>query len=170
MGRKGNRMRTFDYQVLPNELLQPELMNLVSAIHEYKGKQDLFIEAKPDILQAMLEVARIQSTGASNRIEGIFTSDERLRALVNARVEPRNRSEQAIAGYREVLSLIHDSYDHIVPRVNVLLQLHRDLYRFSPSSLGGRFKAADNTITETDAQGQSEVRFQPLSGRFVQLA
>jgi len=161
--RKETKVRRFDYSNIPEDLLSHEIMNLVSAIHEYKGKQDLFIEAKPDILQSMLEIAKIQSTGASNRIEGIYTSDERLNALVKSKSEPRNRSEQEIAGYREVLSLIHDSYDFMVPRPNVILQLHRDLYHFNPSSIGGRFKNSDNVITEVDPEGRSTVRFQPLS-------
>jgi Fic family protein len=156
-------MRKFDYTKLPEELMHYQLMNLVSAIHEYKGKQVLFIEAKPDILESMLEIAKIQSTGASNRIEGIYTSDERLDALVKLKAEPRNRSEQEIAGYREVLSLIHENYDHIVPNTNVILQLHRDLYHFSPSSNGGKFKNSDNIIAETNASGERTVRFQPLS-------
>jgi len=155
-------MRKFDYTTIPDELMNHELMNLVSVIHEYKGKQELFIEAKPDVLEAMLEIAKIQSTGASNRIEGIYTSDERLDALVKSKVEPRNRSEREIAGYREVLSLIHESYDYLAPRSNVILQLHRDLYQFSPSSVGGKFKNSENVIAETDAFGQSKVRFTPL--------
>jgi len=156
-------MRKFDYNRLPDELMNYELMNLVSAIHEYKGKQELFLEAKPDVLEVMLEIAQIQSTGASNRIEGIYTSDERLDALVKSKIEPRNRSEREIAGYREVLSLIRENYDHIVPNTNVVLQLHRDLYHFSPSSNGGKFKRSDNIIAETDASGERKVRFQPLS-------
>ena len=156
-------MRIFDYAIIPAELMNHELMNLVSAIHEYRGKQELFIEAKPDVLQAMLEIAKIQSTGASNRIEGIYTSEERLAALVKSKAEPRNRSEQEIAGYREVLSMIHDSYDYMVPRTNVILQLHRDLYQFSPASSGGSFKNSDNVIAEIDSSGQSRLRFQPLS-------
>lgn len=156
-------MRKFDYRVIPDELMNHEVMNLVSAIHEYKGKQDLFIETKPDVLEAMLEIAKIQSTGASNRIEGIYTSDERLDAIVKAKAEPRNRSEREIAGYREVLALIHENYDYMAPRTNVILQLHRDLYHFSPSSNGGKFKNADNVIAETDTSGESKIRFQPLS-------
>lgn len=155
-------MREFEYNKIPDELLNYELMNLVSAIHEHKGKQELYIEAKPDALNAMLEVAKIQSTGASNRIEGIYTSDERLHALVSEKSEPRNRSEQEIAGYREVLALIHDSYDYIVPRANIILQLHRDLYQFNPSAMGGRFKNTDNVIAEIDAQGVSKIRFTPV--------
>ena len=155
-------MRKFDYTKLPDELMHYELMNLISAIHEYKGKQELFIEAKPDILESMLEIAKIQSTGASNRIEGIYTSDERLDALVKLKAEPQNRSEREIAGYREVLSLIHENYDHITPNTNVILQLHRDLYHFSPSSSGGKFKNSDNIIAETDASGKRKVRFQHL--------
>ena len=156
-------MRKFDYSIIPDELMNHEIMNLISAIHEYKGKQELFIEAKSDVLESMIEIAKIQSTGASNRIEGIYTSDERLDALVKEKAEPRNRSEREIAGYREVLGLIHESYDYIVPRANVILQLHRDLYHFSPLSHGGNFKGSDNVITETDASGQKKVRFQPMS-------
>ena len=156
-------MREFNYDKIPDELHHYELMNLVSAIHEYKGKQDLYIEARPDALNAMLEVAKIQSTGASNRIEGIYTSDERLQALVREKSEPRNRSEQEIAGYREVLALIHDNYDYIVPRTNIILQLHRDLYQFSPSAMAGRFKNTDNVIAETDVQGVSKIRFAPVT-------
>lgn len=156
-------MREFNYNVIPNELFCSDIMNLVSAIHEYKGKQELFIEAKPDILNAMLEIAKIQSIGASNRIEGIYTSDERLDAIVKEKAEPRNRSESEIAGYREVLQLIHENYDYMAPRVNVILQLHRDLYQFSPSSSSGNFKKSDNIIPETDPEGNNRIRFQPLS-------
>lgn len=160
-------MRKFDYKVIPDELMNYELMNLVSAIHEFKGKQELYIEAKSDVLDAMLEIAKIQSTGASNRIEGIHTSDERLKALVKSKSEPRNRSEKEIAGYREVLSLIHDSYDYMTPRTNVILQMHRDLYQFSPISSGGKFKNSDNVITETDANGESRIQFKPLSAFYT---
>lgn len=156
-------MRRFDYTVITDELMDYRLMNLISAIHEYKGKQELFIEAKPDVLEAMLEIAKVQSTGASNRIEGIHTSDERLDALVKSKAEPRNRSEQEIAGYREVLSLIHENYDYMTPNTNVILQMHRDLYQFSPISMGGRFKKSDNVIAEINAEGKNRVRFQPLS-------
>ncbi len=155
-------MREFNYDNIPSELLCSEIINLVAAIHEYKGKQELFIEATPDILNAMLEIAKVQSTGASNRIEGIYTSDERLDALVKEKAEPRNRSESEIAGYREVLQLIHENYDYMNPRVNVVLQLHRDLYQFNPTTPGGKFKNTDNVIAET-FEGKERVRFAPLS-------
>jgi Fic family protein len=158
-------MRSFDYSQIKKELFTPDIVNLVSAIHEYRGKQDFFIEAQPDILPAMLEVAKIQSTGASNRIEGISTSERRLTELVKEKAEPRNRDEQEIAGYREVLNTIHASHEYIVPRPNIILQLHRDLYAFNPSSLGGRYKNTDNIIEEVDSTGQHRVRFQPLPAR-----
>ena len=152
-------MRAFHYDNLKKDLFTPEIINMVSAIHEYKGRQELFIEAEPHILKGMLEVAKIQSTGASNRIEGIFTSDERLRELVAHKAEPRNRSEAEIAGYREVLATIHESYEYIAPSPNVILQLHRDLYAFTPSTSGGSWKNGDNVIAETDRDGQRRVRF-----------
>ena len=155
-------MRIFDYGTIKQELFTPEIVNLLSAIHEYKGKQELFIEAQPDVLKAMLEVAKIQSTGSSNRIEGIYTSEARLTELVKDKAEPRNRNEQEIAGYREVLSTIHENYEYIVPRSKVILQLHRDLYSYNPTSMGGRYKGADNLIEEVDSSGQRRIRFKPL--------
>lgn len=155
-------MHIYDYKDKPMELLTPEVVRLIGMLRESKGRQDLYVEAKADVLTHLLEVAKIQSTGASNRIEGIFTSDERLAELVREKAEPRNRSEEEIAGYREVLATIHESYEYIAPRVNTMLQLHRELYSFSGTSVGGRFKISDNVIAETDAEGNRKVRFEPL--------
>ena len=108
-------MRAFDYIKEPEKLLTPEIVQMIGKIHEHKGKQELFLEANIDELKTLLEVALIQSTGASNRIEGIYTTDKRLEELVSQKAEPRNRSEQEISGYREVLSTIHESYEYIGP-------------------------------------------------------
>ncbi|MBQ7664111.1 MAG: Fic family protein [Bacteroidaceae bacterium] len=154
-------MHTFKYESTTKELLTPEIVQMLSALHEHKGRQDLFIEAEPDVLSALLNLAKIQSTKASNKIEGIFTSDERLEALVMDKSEPRNRSEEEIAGYREVLATIHESYEYITVRPNSILQLHRDLYSFSSSDIGGQFKNSDNVIAEEGSDGIRRVRFQP---------
>ena len=155
-------MRDFDYIASPAKLLTPEIVQMVGSIHEHKGKQELFLEANVDELKTLLEVALIQSTGASNRIEGIFTSDKRLEELVSQKAEPRNRSEQEIAGYREVLSTIHEGYEYITPRPNIILQLHRDLYSYSQGGAGGSYKNSDNVIAETDAEGHQKARFIPV--------
>ncbi|MCC8151459.1 MAG: Fic family protein [Lachnospiraceae bacterium] len=153
-------MRIFDYIKEPEKLLTPEIVQMVGSIHEHKGKQELFLEANMDELKTLLEVALIQSTGASNRIEGVYTTDKRLEELVSQKAEPRNRSEQEIAGYREVLSTIHESYEYINPRPNIILQLHRDLYSYAGS--GGNYKNSDNVIAETDAEGHQKTRFIPV--------
>ena len=155
-------VRKFDYKQVPEQLLTPEIVQMIASIHEHKGRQELFLEANIDELKTLLEVALIQSTGASNRIEGIYTSDKRLEELVSQKAEPRNRSEQEIAGYREVLATIHESYEYIVPRPNMILQLHKDLYSYSQSSKGGNYKNSDNVIAETDAEGHQKARFIPV--------
>lgn len=155
-------MRNFDYITNPAKLLTPEIVQMVGSIHEHKGKQELFLEANIDELKTLLEITLIQSTGASNRIEGIFTSDKRLEELVSQKAEPRNRSEQEIAGYREVLATIHESYEYITPKPNIILQLHRDLYSYSQGNIGGTYKNSDNVIAETDAGGYQKARFIPV--------
>jgi len=156
-------MHFFDYKIKPLECLTPEIVGMLVDIHEHKGRQELFIEAHTDELNALLDVAKIQSTGASNRIEGIYTTDQRLEELVREKAEPRNRSEQEIAGYREVLETVHENYEYVVPRPNIILQLHRDLYSYSKSAVGGNYKNADNLIAEVDAEGKQKTRFSPVS-------
>ena len=155
-------MRTYDYSKKWQQLLTPEIVNMLSQIHEFKGEQNLFIEAQSDTLTQLVEIAKIQSTEASNKIEGIFTSVERLKKLVTNKTTPRSRNEQEIAGYRDVLSTIHDSYEFIPVRPSIILQLHRDLYKFSGKSIGGAYKNVDNVIAEEDNDGNRFVRFQPV--------
>lgn len=155
-------MRTYDYNKKWQQLLTPEIVPMLSQIHEFKGEQNLFIEAQSDTLTQLVEIAKIQSTEASNKIEGIFTSNERLKKLVTNKTTPRSRNEQEIAGYRDVLSTIHDSYEFIPVRPSIILQLHRDLYKFSGKSIGGAYKNADNVIAEEDNEGNRFVRFQTI--------
>ena len=155
-------MHEFDFINRPKDLLTPEVVSILTRLHECRGRQELFIEAEADVLTALLEVAKIQSTGASNRIEGIYTTDERLNAIVQDKVKPRNRNEEEISGYRDVLATIHESYEYIAPRPNNILQLHRDLYSFSSSAVGGLYKNSDNIIAEKHADGTETVRFRPV--------
>ncbi len=156
-------MRDFNYREKWKKLLTPEIVRKLTCINEYKGEQRLFIEAHKDELRELVEIAKIQSTEASNRIEGIFTADDRLKNLVQEKTTPRNRDESEIAGYRDVLNTIHENYDYIPINSNYLLQLHRDLYKFLGSVEGGMFKNADNIIRETDENGNEHVRFRPVA-------
>ena len=155
-------MRSYDYENKWQSLLEPDVVSLLTTIHEYRGKEALYMEAKKDALTQLTEIAKIQSTDASNRIEGIFTSDDRLRKIVMDKASLRNRSEREIVGYRDVLTTIHESYDYIPIKASSILQLHRDLYKFAGSSIGGLYKVADNDITETDAGGNESIRFHPV--------
>ena len=155
-------MREFHYKTQYNKLLSSDVVSLLSLIHEYRGKQTLYIEAKPDALAQLLEIAKIQSTEASNKIEGIVTTSERLKQLVRDKTMPKTRSEKEIAGYRDVLSTIHESYDYIPPKPSMILQLHRDLYKFTGKTIGGSYKNSDNVIAEEHSDGTRTIRFQPV--------
>ena len=155
-------MKQFNYSTFPSTLLTSEICSLIATIHEYRGKQILFSKARKDVLKSLLEIAVIQSTDASNRIEGIFTSDERLKELVVQKAEPTTRNEKEIAGYRDVLATIHENYEFIPVTPNTILQLHRDLYSFQASGIGGHWKDSDNVIAETDRSGKKRVRFTPI--------
>ena len=155
-------MRTLNYKTEYRKLLSLEIVSYLAQIHEMKGRQSLLVEAQKDALAELLEVAKIQSTEASNRIEGIVTTDDRLKKIVMNKTTPRGRSEREIAGYRDVLHTIHENYDYIPIRPGMILQLHRDLYKFSSTSIGGSFKSSDNVIAEELPDGTKRVRFQPV--------
>lgn len=154
-------MRVYDYKKIYSSLLQPDIVSLAAKIHEYKGEQTLFIEARADTLSQLVEIAKIQSTEASNKIEGIYTSNERLKKIVQDKTIPKTRSEKEIAGYRDVLSTIHENHDYIPVKPSIFLQLHRDLCKYAGSN-GGHYKSTDNVIAEEDIQGNKFVRFQPV--------
>jgi Fic family protein len=156
-------MRKFDYTEKWKKLLTPEIVGYLTTIHEYKGEQRLIAERHADVLESLVEVAKIQSTESSNKIEGIYTSDDRLKKIVLDKTMPKTRNEREIAGYRDVLNTIHENFSHIPIRDTFLLQLHRDLYKFESASNGGRFKTVDNVIEEEDASGNKFVRFRPMS-------
>ncbi|MCQ2604434.1 MAG: Fic family protein [Spirochaetia bacterium] len=155
-------MRTFDFKTEYNKLLTPDIVSYLSQIHEYKGRQNPLIEAKADILSDLFEIAKIQSTDASNRIEGIITTADRLKKIVREKTMPKSRSEKEIAGYRDVLTTIHENYEYILPRPNHILQMHRNLYKFTGKTIGGNYKNSDNVIEEEHNDGTRTVRFNPV--------
>ena len=162
INKNGDIMRSFNYKDRWQKLLTPQTVAMMTTIHEFKGEQNLFIESKADVLTSLLEIAKIQSTEASNKIEGIYTSDERIKKLVYDKTTPRTRDEQEIAGYRDVLATIHENYDYIPVNPSMILQLHRDLYKYSGAA-GGGYKISDNVISEQLASGEKRVRFKPVS-------
>lgn len=154
-------MKEFDYRKLEKLTLSYDLLNMLTKIHEYKGKQELYIAAKPEILGKLTDLALIQSTESSNKIEGISMTNGRLREIMEEKSTPRNRDEEEIAGYRDVLKLIHDSHDYIKVIPNDILTLHKNLYNYSAKSYKGKYKSVDNLITEKDFDGKERVRFVP---------
>ncbi len=155
-------MRDFNYGKLRYIKWDNEVLGLVAQIHEYKGKQTLFLKQKPATLEKLVEIAKIQSTEASNKIEGIVTTAVRIKQLCDQKTTPRNRDEEEISGYRDALSLIHESYEYIPIKSSYILQLHKVLYRYSQRGIGGRFKNTQNYITEIKESGEQIVRFMPL--------
>ena len=155
-------MRKFDYSSLKEKKWDSEIISLVAQIHEYKGRQEIYLKQKPEELDKLIEIAKRQSTEASNAIEGIRTTSTRLRQLCEEKTTPKNRDEEEILGYRDVLNTIHENYEYIPIRANYILQLHRDLYSYSQGNIGGTYKNSDNVIAETDAGGYQKARFIPV--------
>lgn len=152
---------TIDF--LNNLNLTPEQGSALAKIGEYKGKQELFARQTPETLETLRQTAIVESSECSNRLEGITAPHKRIAALVLKTTTPRDRSEQEIAGYRDALSLIHESAAYMPCSVNVCLQLHSMLYSYLPQD-GGGWKMTDNEIVERAADGSvARIRFRAVS-------
>ena len=156
-------MRNFNYSAIREQKWDSEVLGLIAAIYREAGKQELYLKQRPEDLERLVEIAKIQSTEASNAIEGIVTTNTRIRQLVEEKTMPKNRNEQEIAGYRDVLSIIHDSYDAIPITRNYILQLHKMLYSHMNNPIAGRTKTVQNYISATYPDGHVETLFTPLA-------
>jgi len=156
-------MRQFNYSELRNQKWDSEIVGLIAAIYKEVGKQELFLKQRPDDLEKLVEIAKVQSTEASNAIEGIVTTNTRLRQLVEEKTTPKNRNEQEIAGYRDALNIIHESFDAIPISQNYILQLHKIMYSHMNNPMAGRTKSVQNYISATYPDGRTETLFTPLA-------
>ena len=154
--------KIFDYSLLEERKWDREVLNYIGQIHEYKGRQQLYLAQKPVELERLVELAKIQSTEASNAIEGIITTNQRLVRLMKEKTTPRNRDEKEIQGYRYALNLVHDNFEYIPISSNYILQLHKEMYQFSDVRYGGHYKDTPNEIDAVYPDGHKEVIFRPL--------
>lgn len=156
-------MREFHYQELKNKQWDNEVVGYLAHIHEFMGKQALYNQNKPQELKRLLEIASVQSTEASNSLEGIVTTNARIKQLMAEKTMPKSRAEEEISGYRDVLKTIHENYEYIPILPNYILQFHKNLYRYSQVAIVGRYKNVQNYISETRADGSHITRFVPLA-------
>ena len=156
-------MRNFNYSKIKDIKWDSEILSLVASIYRYQGKQELYLKQRPNELEKLIDIAKIQSTESSNKIEGIVTTSVRLKQLLEEKTTPRNRNEQEIVGYRDVLDIIHENFDVIPISRNYILQMHKILYSHMNNPLAGKTKNVQNYISATYPDGHSEVLFTPLS-------
>ena len=154
--------KIFDYSKLVDRKFDKEIINYIGLIHEFKGRQELFLNQRKDDLDKLIEISKIQSTKASNEIEGIITTNQRLKELMADKTTPKNRSEKEIQGYRYVLNMVHESFEYIPIRSNTILQLHKEMYQFLDVRFSGRFKDTPNEIDAFYPDGRKVVLFKPL--------
>lgn len=156
-------MRTFDYTFLQKIAWDNEIVNYLSQIHELKGRQTVYLHQKPGALEKLVEIAKVQSTESSNAIEGIRTTETRLRQLMQEKTTPKSRDEKEIAGYRDALNTVHENFDYIPLTPNYILQLHKIMFSHTDSAFGGSYKNVQNYISATTADGKTFTLFTPLA-------
>lgn len=164
-------MRFFNYSRLNSIKFDSSIIGLLTSIHEAKGRQELYLSQKPEELDRLVEITKAQSTEASNAIEGIKTTNTRLKQLVEKKTTPKNRNEEEIAGYRDALNIIDESFEYIPLTPNYILQLHKILLsHVKGNDYGGKYKNTQNQISGTDENGNDYLIFMPLAPYETPLA
>ena len=156
-------MRPFNYSSIKDQKWDSDILGYIAAIYKEAGKQELYLKQRPQELEKLVEIAKIQSTEASNAIEGIVTTSTRIKQLVADKTTPKNRDEQEIAGYRDVLNIIHESFDTIPISKNYILQFHKIMYSHMNNPMAGQQKNVQNYISATYPDGHVENLFTPLA-------
>ena len=156
-------MRDFNYSLISKKTWDSEILGYIGAIYKEAGKQEMCLKQKPEELERLIEIAKIQSTEASNAIEGIVTTNTRIKQLVKEKIAPKNRAEEEIAGYRDALNKIHESFDAIPLNQNIILQFHKIMYSHMNNPMAGKTKNVQNYISATYPNGKVEVLFTPLN-------
>jgi Fic family protein len=155
-------MRSFEYDYLLETPITHMQGMTLRALGEYRGREALYREQSPELLETLRKVAMVQSVESSNRIEGITVGRGRADRIVLKQDEPRDRPEQEVAGYRDVLADIHTNHGRMALSTELIRQWHRSLYHFTGTE-GGTWKDKDNAIIEIGMNGKQYIRFQPVS-------
>lgn len=156
-------MREFNYSKIKDQKWDSDILGYIAAIYKQAGKQELYLKQRPEELEKLVEIAKIQSTEASNAIEGIVTTSTRIKQLVEEKTTPKNRDEQEIAGYRDALNIIHESFDAIPISKNYILQLHKIMYSYMNNPMAGKTKNVQNYISASYPDGHTEIIFTPIA-------
>jgi Fic family protein len=163
-------MRKFDYSFLLNYAIPNSIVPLLFNLARLQTLAGSFQVAYPQVFENLQKIARVQSVKGSNAIEGICTTDERIKSLVNDNTEPRNHNEKEIVGYRDALNEIHNKYQSLDIKQNDILALHNIMLTPNDSPYKGKYKNVDNVIMETHIDGTRRVHFTPVSAKETPFA
>jgi Fic family protein len=151
---------SFDHHFADRIPLTHGLSKTLCVLHEYRGKEALFRQQTPQVLETMRQSAIIQSVESSNRIEGVVAKRGRVKDIVEKKSPPRDRPEEEIAGYRDVLDTIHGGHQGIRLSNGIVRQFHKMLFA-KTSEPGGAWKVDPNRIERKLPDGRREIRFEP---------
>lgn len=158
-------MHKFDYSFLDNGLLPTGILNLTSTISALKALANERRDKNLQVYTQLESIARVQSVKNSNAIEGIITTDARIKEIVDGNSAPLNHNEMEIAGYKDVLDEIHKHHAELSVREDTILHMHKTMLNIANYPYGGQYKKDDNLIMEVDASGKRKIRFTPVAAK-----
>ncbi len=163
-------MRFFDYSFLKDKPIPAHTVNLLTTVEKLTIDRRTLIDSYPKLFKELTKISIVQSIISSNAIEGIVTTDERIKDLLNGSVSPINHNENEILGYKDVIDLIHHNYDEYDFTEEQILAFHQLLLSYERPSYAGKYKTSDNVILEISKNGTRSIRFKPTPAKETQAA
>ena len=155
-------MKSFEHGYLHEMMISHGLLSNIGLLGRFRGREALYVRQSPEVLDTLRRVAMVQSVESSNRIEGVTVAAGRIDPLVLKKAKPKDRAEQEISGYRDVLAQIHADPDRLKLSTALIRGFHRHMYQYADEK-SGHWKTKDNVILEMRADGSRAVRFRPVS-------
>ena len=152
-------MHRFDYSEILGEI-PLDITRMMMDISRMRSMEGIRRKEYRKDYERIEEIAKLASVKYSNEIEGIVSTDERIREIVLRGGTPANHSEVEISGYKDVLNEIHLAHEKIRFDRDTVLRIHRTLHT-KGSDIDG-FKREDNAIVSVDGNGRRILVFEPV--------
>ena len=154
-------MRRYDYTFLINQI-PGNIVGLTDIIADLKSKEEFRKLQYSETFERLRQKAIIESVKGSNAIEGIVTTDDRIRDIINGST-PVTHDELEISGYKDALNTIHMNHENMDIDEDVIRMFHRMIEESVNAATAGEYKKTPNFIMEYGPDGSRRVRFKPIS-------
>ncbi len=165
-------MHKFTYDFLKEKTITSDLFTLSNIITDLRNKTNARKQLNKSLFNKLETIAIKESVEGSNAIEGIFTTEERIKEILENNSKPHTHNEEEIAGYHDAIKFIKENYEYLSFDEKTIKTIHMMIVaRHVGYDKGGKYKTSDNVIAEKYPNGTiKRIIFTPTKAKDVDKA